>query len=85
MNRLKAVISQHSASSLEEETKFCLNVEQSRLDVISSIQSVAKKAPPTEKQGFINQAIRTLPTLVSRNNELDKINFGNVATFKKEL
>lgn len=57
------VISKRSTSMLDKGTKFCLNVEPSRLDIISSIHSIALQITPTEGQDFMDQAVRTVSEL----------------------
>ncbi|XP_040064250.1 uncharacterized protein LOC120838403 [Ixodes scapularis] len=85
VNPCREAVSRKTEEFLSRGPKFCLNVKPSRLDVFSSIQTVAKVVTQDEKAAFVDQAIGRMENVMGRDYPTERRNFSEVKAVKNEL
>ncbi|XP_040071196.1 uncharacterized protein LOC115320437 [Ixodes scapularis] len=85
INPCGEALTRETEEVLAKGPKCCLDVKPSRLDVLSTIHTVARKVVPEEKVAFIDHAISRMEKVMGEAYPKDKRNFREVNAVKKEL
>ncbi|XP_042144221.1 uncharacterized protein LOC121834568 [Ixodes scapularis] len=79
------MLSRKTQAVLENGPKFCIDVKPSRVDVFSSIQSVARIVRHEERAAFIEQAVGRMENVMGIGYPNEKRDFRVVSSVRKEL
>uniref|UniRef100_A0A147BDN4 Putative reverse transcriptase n=1 Tax=Ixodes ricinus TaxID=34613 RepID=A0A147BDN4_IXORI len=85
VNPCGEALSPKTEEVLAKGPKCCLNLKPSRIDVLSSIHTVARMVNPEEKVAFIDHAISRMEKVMDGSYPKDKRNFREVNEVKMEL
>lgn len=70
---------------LAKGPKHCVNIKPSRLDVFSSVQTIARLVNQDEKVSFVDQALGRMEKLMVQTYPKERRDFRNINMVKREL